>query len=133
MVAGFAVDRHLAVSQSGRLNRAAALHLADLAAPAFIRMDFRHPLADDAEIVKIRLDTVVRAAADRDFELVRQLHIRVAVIETLVDFLRQRKGVDQAVLQVVPLQDTTGRTLEPVPPVSSPYCARNARSGSMFS
>lgn len=35
--------------------------------------------------------------------------------------------------QVVPLQETTGRTFEPVPPVSSPACIRNSRIGSMLS
>ena len=35
--------------------------------------------------------------------------------------------------QVVPLQETTGRTLLPVPPVSRPAARRSSRRGSMLS
>ena len=51
-------------------------------------------MTDDAQVVQVGLDAVVGAAAHSDLELVRQLHVVVAVVEALVDLLAESEGVD---------------------------------------
>ena len=85
------------------------------AAFADICVDFRDPLSDNPDIIQIRFDTVVRTAAYCDLEFVWQCDIAVSF------------------WQVVPLQDTTGRTFAPVPPVTSPSFAMNCWNSSILS
>lgn len=90
-------------------------------------------MPDDAQVVQIRLDAVIGAAADADFEFVGQGDVMIAQVEALVDLLAQIVSVDQAVL--------TGRTLagddradqRAVPPVVMPWAAKKSMSGWMFS
>lgn len=90
-------------------------------------------MPDDAQVVQIRLDAIIGAAADADFEFVGQGDVVIAQVEALVDLLAQIVSVDQAVL--------TGRTLagddradqRAVPPVVMPWAAKKSMSGWMFS
>src|SRR5699024_2292032 len=86
------------VSHLRHADRAVILNLADLAAAALLQIDLGNSLADDTEVIQIRFYTVIRTSADRNLELVRQLHFPVSVIESLVDLLRQRECIDQSVL-----------------------------------
>lgn len=103
MIAFFLITVKDAIHNFGRADRTGRSYAALFAsfAAAFIKV--RDTLADDAEIVQIRLDTVVRAATDRDLEFVRKRDAMVALVKTMVNLLRQCKGVKQAVL--------TGRSL----------------------
>ena len=98
VIAGAVIDRDLSVDQLRHFDRAVILHLADLASAAFLQIDLRHSLADDAQVIQIRLHAVVGTAAHRDLELVRQLDFTVSVIEPLMNLFRQGKCIDQAVL-----------------------------------
>ena len=70
---------------------------------------------------QIRLDTVVRAATDRDLEFVRKRDAMVALVKTMVNLLRQCKaGVKQAVLTGRSLAGDDRTDLAPVPPVCRP-------------
>ena len=57
------------------------------------KVDHRHALTDDAEIVEVRLDAVVGAAADCDLKLVGQRYAVIAYIEALVQLLGKTVGV----------------------------------------
>ena len=98
VVAGVGVDVNLAVHHFRGLDGAVLLHLTDLAAPALGVVHHGHPLAHDAQIVQVRLDAVVGAAAHGNLELVGQGHAVVANVELLVNLLAQAVGVDEAVL-----------------------------------
>ena len=98
VVAGVRVDDQARVRQLRRADGAVLLHRAGLAGAALLGFKGRHALADDAEVVQVRLYAVVRAAAQGDLELVGQLHAVPALVEHLVDLLREGKGVVQAVL-----------------------------------
>ena len=63
------------------------LYLALFAAAAFVIVHYRHALADNAKVIKVRLNAVVGAAANRYFELVRKLYIMVAFIKPLMNFI----------------------------------------------
>ena len=71
VVAHLLVPVKSALAQTACADGAGLFDLADLAAAAFGEVVRRHALADDAEVVQIGLDAVVRAAADGDLELVR--------------------------------------------------------------
>ena len=98
VIADVLVDLQHAVDHLRRADRAVVLDLADLAAAAEIRVKLRDALADDAQIVEVWFDTVVRASADRNLKLVRQLDALVALVEALVNLLGQVEAVEQAVL-----------------------------------
>ena len=97
------IDDNLAIDNACSLNRAVVDNLADLASAALLIINLRYTLADNAEVVQVGLDTVVRAAADCDLELVRQFNSAVAFKEPFVNLFRQREGVNQTIL--------AGRTL----------------------
>ena len=103
MITLFLITVKDTVHNFGRTDRTGCSYAALLAALAAAFIKVRDTLADDAEIVQIRLDTVVRAATDRDLEFVRKRDAMVALVKTMVNLLRQCKGVKQAVL--------TGRSL----------------------
>ena len=98
VIADVLVDLQHAVDHLRRADRAVVLYLANLAAAAEIRVKLRDALADDAQIVEVWFDTVVRASADRNLKLVRQLDALVALVEALVNLLGQIEAVEQAVL-----------------------------------
>ncbi len=89
VVAGIPIDLHDAI-----LVQMCIFHGADLydgallAAIAVIGIIGRYPLAHNAEIIQTWLNTVVWAAADADFELVRQFDIIPALVECFVQFTR---------------------------------------------
>ncbi len=70
-----------------RLDRASCLHLAFFASAAFGKIKQRHSLPDNAQVIQIRLHTVVRAAPHSDLKFMRQSDIVVSFIETLMKFL----------------------------------------------
>lgn len=128
------VDHQLAVLVLRcRVYRALRHHSALLTCVAAVLVVVRHALADDAEVVQPRLHAVVRAAADADLELVRQLHAVPAEVELVVDAVGKGLRIRQAVHAHAPLQGTMGRTTLPVPPVTSPQASTAATSGSTFS
>src|SRR5699024_7184915 len=67
-----------------RVHRALRHDSALLTCVAAVLVVVRHALPDDAEVVQARLHAVVRAAADADLELVRQLHAVPAEVELVV-------------------------------------------------
>ena len=97
----------LPIFYAGRAHRAGVFHLAFLAAPAFFQIHRRDSLAYDAQVVEIRLDAVVGAAAHGNFELMRQFDVCIPLIEALVNLLRERKCIDEPIL--------AGRPLAPSP------------------
>lgn len=97
MVAHLLVPVESALAQTACADGAGFFDLADLAAAAFGEVVRRHALADDAEVVQIGLDAVVRAAADGDLELVRQSDVVPADEELVVDPLGKGLGVKEAV------------------------------------
>jgi hypothetical protein len=98
VVARLGRNLDLAVNQRGNLNRTGILNLAVLAAFAFGKINLRYTLADDAKVVEIRLYTVVRTAAYRDLEFVRQGYVMVTGVEKIMQFLGEGEGVDQTIL-----------------------------------
>ena len=98
VVAHILVPVESALAQTACADGAGLFDLTDLAAAAFGEVVRRHALADDAKVVQIGLDAVVRAAADGDLELVRQPDVVPALVEALVDGTRKRDRVDQTVL-----------------------------------
>ena len=98
MVTYILIDHNLAIDNACSLNRAVVDNLADLASAALLIINLRYPLADNAKIVQIGFDTVVRAAADCDLELMRQLDIAITFKEPFVNLFRQREGINQTVL-----------------------------------
>ncbi len=98
MIALGIVDNHLTVNHLGHVYRTVFLDLADLAAPAFLQIYHRHPLAYNTQVVKVRLYTVIGASAHGYLELMWQLHVVPSLIEPLVYGLRQGESVYQAVL-----------------------------------
>ena len=98
MIAFFLVTVKDAIHNFGGTDRTGRSYAALLAALAAAFIKVRDTLADDAEIVQIRLDTVVRAAADCDLKFVRKCNIMVALVKTMVNLLGECEGVEQAVL-----------------------------------
>ena len=76
--------------------------------------------------VQVRLYTVIRTAANRYFEFVGRLHLMVAFIESGMYPVCQCKCVTQSILACGSFAETTGRTLDPVPPVSRPASATHS-------
>ena len=103
VVAEIFIDIDLAVHDLGDVDGTCLHDLTLLAAVAFGKVRDGDLLPDDAQVVQIRLDAVIGAAADADFEFVGQGDVVIAQVEALVDLLAQIVSVDQAVL--------TGRTL----------------------
>ena len=87
VVTNAVVDDHLAVPDLRHLNGAGIFHLAHLTAAALLQIYLRDPLTDNTQVVQIRLDAVIGAAAYGDFKFMRQLHIMIAVIKSFVDLL----------------------------------------------
>ena len=98
MITLFLIAVKDAVYDFGRTDRTGCSYAALLAALAAAFIKVRDTLADDAEIVQIRLDTVVRAAADCDLKFVRKRNVMVALVKTMVNLLGKCEGVEQAVL-----------------------------------
>ena len=98
MIALFSVDLQLAVDQLRHADRAGFLNLAHLTAAALLQIYLRDPLADDAQVIQIRLDAVVWTAADCQLEFMRQNDIMITNIEQIMKFLAQFKGIRQTVL-----------------------------------
>ena len=63
-----------------------------------IQIHFHQPLTHDAQIVQIGLDAAVGTAAHTDLELMRELHLTVALVEPVMDLFGQAEGIDKAVL-----------------------------------
>jgi hypothetical protein len=99
---------------------------------AEIDVVLRHLLADDADIVQVRLDAVVRAATDGDLEFVRQGDLAKALIEALVDFSRESLRIDVAkhADRALAGHDRTNFR-SPVPPVTIFPLATWARNAGM--
>ena len=98
VVADALVDLRHAVAQRGRAHGAGLDHAALLAPVALVRVQVGDPLADNAQIVQIRLDAVVGTAAYGNLELVGQADRVVALVEPVVNLLAEGEGVQQAVL-----------------------------------
>ena len=98
VVADVPVNLQHTVLQLGRAHGADLNHAAFLAAVALVLVQAGDALADNPQVVQVRLDAVIGAAAHGDFELVGQPHATVALIEALMDLLAQTEGIQQAVL-----------------------------------
>ena len=61
---------------------------------AEIEVALRHLPADNADIVQVRLDAVIRATTDGDLEFVWQGDLAKALIEALVDLCRESLCID---------------------------------------
>src|SRR5512137_1402058 len=96
VVANIPINVHDILFYCTRLHGAGKDNRAFCASFAEIAVVLRYHLADDADIVEIRLDAVVRAAADGDLEFVRQGDLAKALIKALVDFGRQSLCIDVA-------------------------------------
>lgn len=101
-------------------------NLTFLTSPAFLCIRFWDSLADNSHIIQIRLYTVIWTSANCDLEFVREYHIVIAYIKRSWIFLLSAKVSIRPYWQVVPLHETTGRTLAPVPPVIRPCSPRKA-------
>lgn len=113
------------------MDRTILLQLAFFAGTAILDMILRHSCAHDTQIVQGRLYAVIGTAACCDLEFMRQGYPTIALIEACMDFIAQRIGIIQTILTGVALQETTGRTLLPVPPTESPAFARCAQKASI--
>lgn len=98
VVAGIPIDLHDAILvQMGIFHGADLYDGALLAAIAVIGIIGRYPLAHNAEIIQTWLNTVVWAAADADFELVRQFDICPADVVFFVQLFGERLCIVVAV------------------------------------
>ena len=80
------------------MDRTALFNLTFLTSPAFLCIWFRDSLADNSHIIQIRLYTIIWTSANCNLEFVREYHIVIAYIKTLMDLLAECKGVDQTIL-----------------------------------
>ena len=103
VVAHALVDDQFSVLDGCGVHGAGLFYLAHFTAAALGKIGFGNALSDHAQIVEVRLDAVVRAAAHRKLELVRQSDVVIPFIEELVQLFAERESIDQAVL--------AGRTL----------------------
>ena len=78
MVAFVHRDPDTAVFQLRHFDRTVILNLALLAVLTFGKVDLRHALADDSDIVQARFHAVIWTAAHGDLEFVRQIHAVIA-------------------------------------------------------
>ena len=60
----------------------------------FGQIDLRYTLADDAKVVEIRFYAVIRTAAYRDLEFVRQGYVMVTGVEQIMQFLKVASLID---------------------------------------
>ena len=98
VVAELRINIQDAVLDLGGLHGTCRLHGTLFAAVALVFIELRDILADDTEVVQIRLHAVIGASADCDFELMRQSYCAVAFIETMVDLLGEAEGIQKSVL-----------------------------------
>src|SRR5699024_5543376 len=98
VVADFRIDLHHAVRKGRGSHGTCGDHGTFSAAVAGVLVIVGNQLADNSQIVQIRLHTVVGTSADRDFRLVGKLHGVIAQIKSLVNLLGQIKGINQSVL-----------------------------------
>ena len=61
-------------------------------------MKFRDSLTDDSQIIQVRFYTVIRASTYCDLEFMRQFDVMISHIKTMMDLLRDTKGIQQTIL-----------------------------------
>ena len=86
-VAGIPIHFQHALFHFCHLHRAGGFHLAFSAAPALGIVKQRHSLADNAQIIQIRLHTVVGTAPHGNLKFMGQRHMMVSLVKTLVNLL----------------------------------------------
>lgn len=117
----FPVKLHDPVHKLHSINGTDFHNAALLTSAAHILIKVWNELTDNTQIIQVRFHTVVWTSAHCDFKFVRQFYIMPVYIKLIMISSESPKESRRPYWQVVPLQDTTGRTLEPVPPVSSPH------------
>ena len=96
VITGIPVNDDFSIVNPSHVDGTIFFYLTYLTAPAFFQIRERYSLADDSQIIEIRLHTVIGAASHSDLKFVRKLYLGITVIKPLMDFLRQAKGVDKA-------------------------------------
>ena len=82
VVADRGINAHLAVCPDSGCHGAGLLYAALAAATALVSRERRHPLTHNTQVIEVRLDAVIRAAADGDLKFMRQCNMTVAFIES---------------------------------------------------
>ena len=95
LLAALAVKFHLSIRYGIGMHRTRCHNGTFLTSAAFFLIDSGNALANNADIVQIRLYTVVRTSAYRNLELMRQHNAAVSFVEAMMDFFREIEGIDQ--------------------------------------
>lgn len=98
MVAHIGIDDQLTVFDGRRMHGASLFYLAHLTTAALGEIELRHALSDNAQVVEVGFDAVVRTPAHGNLEFMRKSNFVIPLVEKLMQLFAERKGIDQTVL-----------------------------------
>ena len=95
LVAESGIDGNFTVFYLCGFHRTESFDLALLTTLAEVGVELRNLCADNAQVIDVGLDTIMRTAAHGDLKFMRKLYGVIADVKALVDLFRKSKGVNQ--------------------------------------